>query len=98
MLLLIVYGLSPLLLLLSRHRLPFWTLLLLNHTLSLVLCLLLVAQPLIRLNKNKGEALEAGKSYYGRLLNYKKDGMPFWNLLTISPIKDEDGKVFKFIG
>ncbi|XP_020967058.1 phototropin-2-like isoform X5 [Arachis ipaensis] len=44
------------------------------------------------------EALEAGKSYYGRLLNYKKDGMPFWNLLTISPIKDEDGKVIKFIG
>ena len=44
------------------------------------------------------EALEAGKSYYGRLLNYKKDGMPFWNLLTISPIKDEDGKVIEFIG
>ncbi|KAL1298559.1 hypothetical protein HN51_042893 [Arachis hypogaea] len=44
------------------------------------------------------EALEAGKSYCGRLLNYKKDGTPFWNLLTISPIKDEDGKVIKFIG
>nr|AML77291.1 putative LOV domain-containing protein [Astragalus membranaceus] len=44
------------------------------------------------------EALEAGKSYCGRLLNYKKDGTPFWNLLTISPIKDDDGKVLKFIG
>ncbi|MED6182537.1 Phototropin-1 [Stylosanthes scabra] len=44
------------------------------------------------------EALETGKSYCGRLLNYKKDGKPFWNLLTISPIKDEDGKVIKFIG
>ncbi|MED6180059.1 Phototropin-1 [Stylosanthes scabra] len=44
------------------------------------------------------EALETGKSYCGRLLNYKKDGTPFWNLLTISPIKDEDGKVIKFIG
>ncbi|KOM44241.1 hypothetical protein LR48_Vigan05g184600 [Vigna angularis] len=44
------------------------------------------------------EALEAGKIYCGRLLNYKKDGTPFWNLLTISPIKDEDGKVLKFIG
>nr|AML77011.1 putative LOV domain-containing protein [Calycanthus floridus] len=44
------------------------------------------------------EALEAGKSYCGRLLNYKKDGTPFWNLLTISPIKDDNGKILKFIG
>nr|AML78684.1 putative LOV domain-containing protein [Melissa officinalis] len=44
------------------------------------------------------EALEAGASYCGRLLNYKKDGTPFWNLLTISPIKDETGKVLKYIG
>nr|AML78986.1 putative LOV domain-containing protein [Gleditsia sinensis] len=44
------------------------------------------------------EALQAGTSYCGRLLNYKKDGTPFWNLLTISPIKDDDGKVLKFIG
>ncbi|XP_059626702.1 phototropin-1 [Cornus florida] len=44
------------------------------------------------------EALQAGKNYCGRLLNYKKDGTPFWNLLTIAPIKDETGKVLKFIG
>nr|AML79534.1 putative LOV domain-containing protein [Toxicodendron radicans] len=44
------------------------------------------------------EALEAGETYCGRLLNYKKDGTPFWNLLTIAPIKDEEGKVLKFIG
>nr|AML79153.1 putative LOV domain-containing protein [Clinopodium serpyllifolium subsp. fruticosum] len=44
------------------------------------------------------EALETGTSYCGRLLNYKKDGTPFWNLLTISPIKDETGKVLKYIG
>ncbi|CAK9166705.1 unnamed protein product [Ilex paraguariensis] len=44
------------------------------------------------------ETLQAGVSYCGRLLNYKKDGTPFWNLLTISPIKDETGKVLKFIG
>ncbi|EOY34234.1 Phototropin 1 isoform 1 [Theobroma cacao] len=44
------------------------------------------------------EALQAGTNYCGRLLNYKKDGTPFWNLLTISPIKDENGKVLKFIG
>ncbi|XP_068667925.1 phototropin-1-like [Aristolochia californica] len=44
------------------------------------------------------EALEAGTSFCGRLLNYKKDGTPFWNLLTISPIKDETGNILKFIG
>ncbi|KAK1286743.1 Phototropin-1 [Acorus calamus] len=44
------------------------------------------------------EVLAAGMTYCGRLLNYKKDGTPFWNLLTIAPIKDETGKVLKFIG
>nr|AML78657.1 putative LOV domain-containing protein [Physocarpus opulifolius] len=44
------------------------------------------------------ETLQGNKSYCGRLLNYKKDGTPFWNLLTIAPIKDENGKVLKFIG
>ncbi|CAN0874910.1 PHOT1 [Linum grandiflorum] len=44
------------------------------------------------------EALESGKSYCARLLNYKKDGTPFWNLLTITPIKDDNGNVLKFIG
>eukprot|EP01018_Ginkgo_biloba_P020154 Gb_28978 [translate_table: standard] len=47
---------------------------------------------------NIQEALAEGKSYCGRLLNYKKDGTPFWNLLTIAPIKDETGKILKFIG
>nr|AML79547.1 putative LOV domain-containing protein [Austrocedrus chilensis] len=44
------------------------------------------------------EALSTRKTYCGRLLNYKKDGTPFWNLLTITPIKDENGKVIKYIG
>ncbi|KAG5393596.1 hypothetical protein IGI04_023559 [Brassica rapa subsp. trilocularis] len=35
------------------------------------------------------ESLAAGNNYCGRLLNYKKDGTSFWNLLTIAPIKDE---------
>nr|AML78093.1 putative LOV domain-containing protein [Ardisia humilis] len=43
-------------------------------------------------------AVKTGKSYCGRLLNYKKDGTPFWNLLTVTPIKDENGKTIKFIG
>ncbi|CAM8945235.1 unnamed protein product [Rhodiola kirilowii] len=44
------------------------------------------------------KAVRTGTSYCGRLLNYKKDGSPFWNLLTVTPIKDEAGKVIKFIG
>nr|AML78836.1 putative LOV domain-containing protein [Larrea tridentata] len=43
-------------------------------------------------------AVNNGKSYCGRLLNYKKDGTPFWNLLTINPIKDQNGKTIYFIG
>ncbi|XXG46389.1 hypothetical protein AAC387_Pa02g1251 [Persea americana] len=44
------------------------------------------------------EAVKTGNSYCGRLLNYKKDGTAFWNLLTITPIKDDAGKVIKYIG
>ncbi|WMV11791.1 hypothetical protein MTR67_005176 [Solanum verrucosum] len=44
------------------------------------------------------EAVKTGKSYCGRLLNYKKNGTPFWNLLTVTPIKDDSGKTIKFIG
>nr|AML76712.1 putative LOV domain-containing protein [Portulaca oleracea] len=44
------------------------------------------------------DAVKYGKSYCGRLLNYKKDGTPFWNLLTITPIKDDKGNTIKFIG
>jgi non-specific serine/threonine protein kinase len=43
------------------------------------------------------EAIHAGKSFYGHILNYKKDGSTFWNLLTITSIKGDDGKVLKFI-
>uniref|UniRef100_A0A140F7Q1 non-specific serine/threonine protein kinase n=1 Tax=Atrichum angustatum TaxID=37310 RepID=A0A140F7Q1_9BRYO len=44
------------------------------------------------------DAVKNGTNFCGRLLNYKKDGTPFWNLLTITPIKDENDKVIKFIG
>nr|AML78545.1 putative LOV domain-containing protein [Pennantia corymbosa] len=44
------------------------------------------------------DAVRTGKSYCGRILNYKKDGTPFWNLLTVTPIKDDNGNTIKFIG
>jgi len=32
------------------------------------------------------------------LLNYKKDGTPFWNLLHITPVKDSDGNLISYVG
>ena len=32
------------------------------------------------------------------ILNYRKDGIPFWNSLSISPVKDDSGKVTHFVG
>jgi PAS domain S-box-containing protein len=45
------------------------------------------------------ESIAAGKSFCGCILNYKKDGSRFWNLLSITPIKSSDGgQVLKYIG
>jgi PAS domain S-box-containing protein len=32
------------------------------------------------------------------LINYRKGGQPFMNLLTMIPIRDDDGEVFQFVG
>lgn len=44
------------------------------------------------------DAVQNGKPVATRLLNYKKDGTPFWNLLTMTPTFDSDGNVSKIIG
>nr|AHZ63804.1 neochrome [Adiantum raddianum] len=45
------------------------------------------------------EALARGTgTFCGRLLNCRKDGSSFWNLLTIAPIKDDMGSIVKLIG
>lgn len=44
------------------------------------------------------EAVKNGTHVSVRLLNYRKDGTPFWNLLTITPIKGDDGRVSKIVG
>ncbi len=41
------------------------------------------------------DSVKQGTSCSVRLLNYRKDGSPFWNLLTMTPIKTDDGKVTK---
>ena len=43
-------------------------------------------------------AIKAGENCTVTLLNYRKDGEPFWNELTISPIYDEKKKLTHFVG
>jgi len=44
------------------------------------------------------DAVKNGRHVSVRLLNYRKDGTPFWNLLTMTPIKGDDGRVSKIVG
>lgn len=37
-----------------------------------------------------------GELFNGQILNYRKDGTPFWNALTISPVRGADGVVSHF--
>jgi PAS domain S-box-containing protein len=32
------------------------------------------------------------------ILNYRKDGVPFWNRLSLTPVRDEEGKTTHYIG
>jgi PAS domain S-box-containing protein len=43
-------------------------------------------------------AIDAGESTQVQLLNYRQDGTPFWNRLTVAPIRDEGGTVTHFVG
>nr|AAX81328.1 neochrome [Mougeotia scalaris] len=42
-------------------------------------------------------ALSGRTQYSGRLLHYKKDGTPFWNLITCGPIKNGQNEVVNFV-
>jgi len=43
-------------------------------------------------------ALSTGQVFQGEILNYRKDGTPFWNFLRIAPIRDETGRVTHHVG
>jgi PAS domain S-box-containing protein len=43
-------------------------------------------------------AISNGEACTVELLNYKKDGTPFWNRLSIAPIKNEDDVVTHYVG
>ena len=43
-------------------------------------------------------AVSKGTEATVRLLNYRKDGSMFWNMLSIAPMNDADGTLRFFIG
>lgn len=43
-------------------------------------------------------ALQEGRVFQGEILNYRKDGTPFWNFLRIAPIRGASGKVTHHVG
>jgi PAS domain S-box-containing protein len=44
------------------------------------------------------EAIDAERPVVVELLNYRADGEPFWNRLTVSPVRDTNGRVTNFVG
>jgi two-component system cell cycle sensor histidine kinase/response regulator CckA len=45
-----------------------------------------------------GEAIRAGRECSVEILNYRKDMTPFWNALSVTPVRDEQGGLLNFIG
>ncbi|WP_051330998.1 PP2C family protein-serine/threonine phosphatase [Aneurinibacillus terranovensis] len=43
-------------------------------------------------------AIQSHKPISVELLNYRKDGTPFWNELSITPVFDEAGEILYFVG
>lgn len=44
------------------------------------------------------DAVRNGSEASVRLLNYKKNGQPFWNMFTLAPMADVDGNLRFIIG
>ena len=44
------------------------------------------------------DAIDAREPVSVELRNYREDGTPFWNRVTVAPIRDEDGAVTNFVG
>lgn len=45
-----------------------------------------------------GDAVRAGQPATVTVLNYRKDGTPFWNQVSVSPVPDADGVVTHWVG
>src|SRR3954453_7209136 len=44
------------------------------------------------------DALRAGHDAHVTLLNYRADGTPFWNEVSIAPERDPSGRVVRWLG
>ncbi|WP_055045706.1 PAS sensor domain-containing protein [Devosia sp. A16] len=44
------------------------------------------------------QAMAKGEELLIDLMNYRKDGSPFWNRLSIRPVRARDGEITHFIG
>ncbi len=44
------------------------------------------------------ECIRNGRPFYGEVLNYKKSGESFWNLLRIEVLRNECGEISNFVG
>ncbi|MCU0342700.1 MAG: PAS domain S-box protein [Ignavibacterium sp.] len=47
--------------------------------------------------KDLWQTISAGKEWQGELLNKKKSGELFWELVSISPVKNNDGKITNYL-
>ena len=47
--------------------------------------------------KRLREAIRQGRSCYEEILNYAKDGRPYWQILDIEPVQNDAGEVVNFI-
>lgn len=44
------------------------------------------------------EAIQAGCHCSVELVNYRKDGTPFWNAISMSPVRNDQGELTHFVG
>ncbi len=44
------------------------------------------------------ESIAAGRACAVEILNYRKDGTPFWNALSLDPVHDEKGVLAHYVG
>ncbi len=47
---------------------------------------------------NIRDALRQGRGLQVTIKNYRKDGTPFWNKLSLSPVRDDSGNLTHFVG
>ena len=48
--------------------------------------------------RERREAMKMGRKCQGQILNYRKDGTPFWNEVTVSPVRNAQDVVTYYVG